>query len=392
MPESSSSTPGSSPGEPATGRTTGTAGTAATGRTPGAPIPPGEIDPELVKLPRSRPKIGVITAAGVVLLCGLFVYRLSSDRRFAGRDPAPEPATVTDIVAGKLELDTLLKVGAEPLVSHAIRASKDKTGLGLRLVPARGTGDQLWIAISGDGWDPPALEGYSGRLRRLDDLPFATAVRDFALAHPRPLFATAAAVRAGFAAGSVTTVNGPSVKLDDGVRVAFDVIDREVAIVVASFNERLPDTPAWAAALGRAGLAPGDTVPNDALGQVRIRIAGAPADVTQALERAELWAARVEPVTVHHEATWGVLRGSPANGMSMASKVVPDDQIELIGLYVAGGIPDGAYALVTGEHPEDYWYVLPITIALVAIGLLFAWALVRVLRRELSPARVAADS
>ena len=51
------------------------------------------------------------------------------------------------------------------------------------------------------------------------------------------------------------------------------------------------------------------------------------------------------------------------------------------------GIPSDAYALITGEHPEDYWYVLPVTILLAAIGLLFAWALVRAVKRDLLPAR-----
>jgi len=59
----------------------------------------------------------------------------------------------------------------------------------------------------------------------------------------------------------------------------------------------------------------------------------------------------------------------------------------VIGLYVAKGIPDGAYAVLTGERPDQYWYVLPITVSLVVIGLLFAWAFARAVRRDFLPTK-----
>ena len=66
---------------------------------------------------------------------------------------------------------------------------------------------------------------------------------------------------------------------------------------------------------------------------------------------------------------------------------IPDAQADLIGLYVERSIPSGAYALITGERPEDYWYVLPISVALLGVGLVFAWALVRAVKRDLLTAR-----
>jgi hypothetical protein len=65
--------------------------------------------------------------------------------------------------------------------------------------------------------------------------------------------------------------------------------------------------------------------------------------------------------------------------------VTPDAELDLVGLYVPRGIPDGAYALITGETPADYWYVLPVTIVVGLIALLFAWALVRAIKRDLLP-------
>jgi hypothetical protein len=361
-------------------------------RDPGAPIAHDQIDPDLVKLARTRPKVGMITAAGLVFLCGLFLLRLGPDRRFAASGTEPAPVAVADVLAGKVEIDKLVVLAAEPLVSHAIRATKAQRGVGLRVVPARGAGDRLWIVISGDGWDPPAMAGYVGRLRKLDDLAFADAVRDHALQHPRPVFATAAAVRAGLGAATptVTTVAGDQVTPANSDGVALDVLDPDASTIAASFNDRLPDIAAWRAALVKAGITPASAgTPDDALGQVRFAVAASVGATTARLETAGLWAARVEPVTRHYQTTWGALRKSPPAGLDVGGSVLPDAQIELVGLYVAAGIPGDAYALVTGELPADYWYVPWITVALAVILLVFAWALVRAIRRDLVPSRAA---
>ncbi len=359
-------------------------------RDPGAPIARDAIDPELVKLARHRPRVGIITAAGLVFLAILFLIKLGPDRRFAGSSARPTDATVADILAGKVETEQLVSVAAEPLVSHAIRVNLAKGTLGLRLVPARGTGDHLWLALSGDGWDKPQLAGYVGRLRKLDDLALAAAAHGYADQHPRPVFASAAAVRAGFASGRVTTVAGDTIALGDGDAVALDTVDPGAATIAAAFHDRLPDTAAWRAQLDRIGLTPTATAaPDTALGQVRFTVAASVSATTARLEGARLWAARVEPITRHFQTTWATLRRSPPAGLDVGGTILPDDQIDLVGLYVARGIPAGAYALVAGESPDDYWYVLPITVALAAIVIVFGWALIRAIRRDLLPARAA---
>ncbi|HEX7746798.1 MAG TPA: hypothetical protein VF462_16250, partial [Micromonosporaceae bacterium] len=129
--------------------------------------------------------------------------------------------------------------------------------------------------------------------------------------------------------------------------------------------------------------------PDTALGQVRFTVAATVAATTTRLQNAALFAARVEPITRHYQTTWATLRRSPPAGLDVGGATLPDEQIDLIGLYVARGIPHGAYALITGESPDDYWYILPITVALAVILLVFAWALVRAVRRDLLPARAA---
>jgi len=368
---------------------TPTSPAASTGsREPGAPFPPGEIDPELIKLARPRLRIGLITAAGLVFLCVALVMRLGPDRRFAGASHTPTATTATDVLADHVALDQLVRITAEPVVSHAIRITKTRGTLGMRLVPVRGTADRLWIVAGGDGWDPPAGDGYVGRLRKLDDLALAPAARAHAEQHPRPVFATPAAVRGGFASGAVATVAGDRATLRDSDRVALDRIDPNTAVITAAFNDRLPDASAWRAALDRAGVtAVAAGVTDAAIGQVRFTVAASAAATTTRLETAELWAARVEPVTRHHETTWGALRRSPPSGLDLGGgQIAPDDQLDLVGLFVTRGIPAEAYALVTGESPDDYWYVLPITVALAVIALVFAWALIRAVRRDLVPA------
>ena len=200
---------------------------------PGAPIAKDAIDPELIKLKRARTKIGLVTSAGLVFLCGLFLVRLGPDRRFASSDAIPQRVEVPDVLGGHVPLDHYVKLeGAEPLFSHAIRTTTSKGNLGVRVVPVRGTGDRLWLAVSGDGWVPPAGDTYSGRLRELADLPFAASVESFTTAHPRPVFASAAAIRAGFATNKVQVVTGDTITLADSDKLAFDVLDPDGSVVI----------------------------------------------------------------------------------------------------------------------------------------------------------------
>ncbi|MCX5745598.1 MAG: hypothetical protein NT062_24235, partial [Proteobacteria bacterium] len=221
---------------------------------PVGPIAKDAIDPDLIKLQRKRPKIGVATCAGLVVLCAFFVGRLWPDRRFGANDDTPTKATVADVLAGKVGLDAYVSVAAEPLVSHAIRTTLAKTSLGLRVVPARGANEQLWLVVSGDAWETPNTTGYVGRLRRMADLPFRSALEAYTAEHPRPMFATAAAIRQGLTGGKLVAVGGEPLTIRDADRVALDVLDPDVSVIVASLNQRLPDAAAWKAALERAGL------------------------------------------------------------------------------------------------------------------------------------------
>jgi hypothetical protein len=358
---------------------------------PGAPIAKDAIDPDLIKLKRARTKIGIVTAAGLVFLCGLFLVRLSPDRRFAGSDAIPERVQVADVLAGKVALDRYVKLeGAEPMISHAIRATVSKGNLGVRVAPVRGTGDRLWLAVSGDGWEQPSGGAYSGRLRKLADLPFAAAVTSYSAEHLRPVFATADAIRAGFATNNVQSVSGDPISIADSDKIGFDVIDPDTSVVIGTLGDKFPSARAWAMALVSAGV-PVDGTPETTQQTVRYTVLASAATIAPKLEKANLWAARVEPVTKHLETTWSVLRSASQGAAGLAfvvsGQTIPAAQVDLVGVYVARAVPADAYALLAEERPGDYWYVLPITIVLAAIGLLFAWALVRAVKRDLLPTR-----
>lgn len=354
---------------------------------PGAPIPKDAIDPELIKLARPRPRVGVITSAGLVFLSVFFLWRLSPDRRFSGSSEAPTQVTASDVVAGKVAADSFVSLEAEPLIAHAIRATPSKGNPGMRVVPARGTGERLWLVLGGDGWDPPNVGAYTGRLRKLAELPFADAIREYARTHPRPVFATASAVRAGFATRKVTVVSGETVPIQDADRVAFEVVEPNVVSIVCALDDRFPNAAAWATALAGAGITP-DGAPNATTEQARFEVHGSLPEITTKLQVGKLFAATVEPVTRHLETTWGELAASSPAGFTVEGVTVPDGEVDLVGLYVASGIPADAYALLTTEKPAEYWYVLPVTIALAVIALLFAWVLVRAVKRDLLPTRV----
>src|SRR5207237_1348955 len=65
---------------------------------PGAPVAKDAIDPELVRLGRPRPKVGLVTAAGLVLLSIFFLVRLSPDRRFSGAPEKPARVSLADVL------------------------------------------------------------------------------------------------------------------------------------------------------------------------------------------------------------------------------------------------------------------------------------------------------
>ncbi|MBA2539414.1 MAG: hypothetical protein H0V17_07260, partial [Deltaproteobacteria bacterium] len=251
---------------------------AAAAREPGAPIPKNAIDPDLVKLGRSRAKVGIITSAGILGLCVYFLLRLGPDRRFGGEGDKPASVAVSDVLGDRIAPDSYVEIEAEPLMAHAIRSLKARGDAGLRVVPVRGSNDRLWLTVSGDAWDQPAINGrYTGRLRKLEDMTLSKSVKAHVAENPRAVFATSPAIRAGVAANTIKLVTGESLTVDDSLNVAFDTVEPKTSLVVVSFNERLPDMRSWGGALRRAEIENAKVAQardnDEALGQGRFEVA-----------------------------------------------------------------------------------------------------------------------
>src|SRR5687768_6225955 len=85
---------------------------------PGAPIAKDAIDPDLVKLARTKLQIGVLTCLGILVLCVYFIFRLGPDRRFASEDD--RPPTIKAAAAATSEPERHLTVEGQLLMAHAM--------------------------------------------------------------------------------------------------------------------------------------------------------------------------------------------------------------------------------------------------------------------------------
>jgi hypothetical protein len=354
-------------------------------REPGAPIAKNEIDPELVNLRKGGPRIGVVTAGGVAILCLYLVVRLLPDLSFSRQGDQPTKAT-----AAALSDNGFVEVPLQLHRARAVRLRQSVAGIGMRAAPVAGSNDGLWVLMTGDGWAPAVPNAaYAGRVRELDDLPLADALREHVAAHPGPSFATLAGARAAYATGQLETVGGDRVVVGAGDRVELDVALPDAATIIVTFNKRLPGMSVWLEALTAAGIAmkgePREVTDDTA----RIDAAEGIATITEKLNRAGLYA-RLEPVTTTLATTWGELVKAGTGPITVGGTTIDPARVDLIRVSAKRQVPGSARILMIGEVPGDYWYVLPLAIALALLGVFAIWALVRAIKRDFLAPRAAA--
>jgi hypothetical protein len=261
------------------------------------------------------------------------------------------------------------------------------------VVPAIGGGDRVWIVLDGDGWSAPRDSGrYTGRLRRLSDLPFSGSFRRHVKQHPAPRHVGADELRRALGAGGgeLTAVTGDRFTpgADDIVEIVS--IDPDAVTIAASFGERQPDVDAWTAALAGAGLIEPFAAPrtaDDDMVWFDVHRPGVLAGAAKALEQAGLWGARVEPVTRRDRAPWREVRAGDA-GVTVAGATLPWTIVDVAAIHAARPLPGDPWVVIAGESPERYWYVRPLYAVIAIFAVLFAWALVRTTRRELLSPKV----
>lgn len=356
---------------------------------PGAPMGRDAIDPELVNLRRAPTPIGLVSALGVVVLCIAMMVRLRHDFGYA-RQGAAQATTAAEIAAGKVATNRHVTLDAPADRASAVRLFVSRGSLGSRVVAVRGTADRLWLALPGDPWGSAVHhdDRVTGRLRRLSEVRYAGALGAALTKYPTPRFITGAELRRAKAAGvtQLTLVDGSPLTIAPTDELDLDLTDPGAAIVVATLSTSFPDAAAWSAPLAAAGVITAGQAPiSTSATTVRWQVQrpDAVASVTAALDGATLWGARAEPSTVTQRAPWDKLAVTDA-GVTVGTSVVPWSAIDVVGVWAPRALPDGAWVVMADEAPGDYWYLMPIYVGLVIIGLLALWALIRAIKRAVS--------
>jgi hypothetical protein len=352
-----------------------------------------EIDPELVSLRRGPMRVGPLLAASIVVFAVFLMLRLRHDLAFSREPATPRHVPdVAELLDGRAGDNDFVKVRATPDRAFAARVAVSVADDGHRAVPVQGTDGRLWLLLGGNVWAEEVAyeELYTGRLRPVDRMPFGDDLRRWVRTQPpAPRHVTADQVKEALLAGAdtLTAPTGDRIEVapDTPVAVVQRVADR--VEIRAALTPTLADAGAWAAALREAGVPVGAATreERDAVifaADVTAEQAGA------ALARARLMSARVEPVLARHETTWAGLTAGP-DGMRLdGGAAIAWSELDWVAVTVARTLPADARILITSERPTTYWYVLPLYLLLSFFAALFAWALVRAVRRAREAAPV----
>lgn len=363
-------------------------------REPGAPMGADDLDPELIRLRRPAPKVGIITAAGIVALCAIAMVRLRHDFAFSRAGDAPRSVTAEAIAKGELAEESYVTLAASAELAGALRLRVTEGSRGNRLVPVRGSSDRVWLALPGEDWEHFQHDDrVTGRLRRLDSARMAGAVARGLREFPAPRFAAGAALRTARTGGAtqLTLLDGTVLPIDATTEIELAVVDPGAAVVVAAKAGARATDAAWAEALAAAQLIAVGQAPlasTDELVRWEIRRPDAVASVQAALDGAELWGARVEPSSTRLRAPWGQL-ATDAVGVTGPAGVIPWAAIDVAAVWAPRSLPEGAWVVLADERPGDYWYLTMVYVALALIGLLALWALARAIRRTFQDGAIA---
>ncbi len=357
----------------------------------GAPIGKDTIDPELVSLRRPAPRIGVVAAAAVVLLAVVLMVRLRHDFTFARAGSTPRAVKIQEIVAGKVAADSYVTFTAPGDSTAVIRAQVSESNPGARVRPVIGSGDRLWLAEPGDAWGPAGHDHVvTGRLRTMSAVRFGAPVARQLAKGAWPRFVSGAelgrARQASAAGGELVLVDGSGMTVGADAEVELWLPDPGQAVVIGTFASRLPDVAAWTEALARAGVIAAGTAPTsqtETMVRWLVQRPDAVAALTQQLDGAQLWGARVEPSPVRVRARWPELIAT-AEGVTVpghAGPPIPWTAIDVAAVWAPRTMPAGAWVVLTDEKPGAYWYLTWAFAGLALIAVLFTWALVMAVRR-----------
>lgn len=353
-----------------------------------------EVDPELLSLPRPRPRVGPLLAVAVLAFCGYFLVRLRHDLTFSRQGDTPVQV-VSPAQARAAESDSFVEVHAVPDAVSLLQVFASEATDGHRLAPILGSHSQLWLMLPGSHWNGPPRDDeiYRGRLVRLGDLPFYDELSDkLAQMAPQPRALGMAVVRAalvkhaGAAPGELGDVGGDPVDVAQGTQVTIHYTVPGQALVTGYATDDEHDAATWRAALEKAGILPPGAPLVGRAREAWTFQAPAPdgaAALSERLVSAKLLAAHAAPLEKTATARWDALSLAEGGGaLAVAGgpeQPLPWSAITAIAVPARTRAPADARVIITGEAPGDYWYVLPLYLVLGGVALLFLWALVRAL-------------
>ena len=353
-----------------------------------------EVDPELLSLPRPRPRVGPLLAVAVLVFCGYFLIRLRHDLTFSRQGDTPV-RIAGPAQAQAAESDSFVEVHAMPDAVSLLQVFASEATDGHRLAPVLGSHGQLWLMLPGSHWNGPprADELYRGRLVRLGDLPFYDQLTaKLAEMAPQPHALGAAVVRGALAQhaaagpGALADVAGDPVDVAGDTEVTIHYTVPGQALVTGYATDAEHDAATWRAALEKAGILPPGAPLVESAKEAWTFRAPAPdgaAAVSARLVSAKLLAAHAAPLEKTATARWsGLSLAEGGAALAVAGgpgQPLPWRAITAITVPARTQAPADARVVVTGEAPGDYWYVLPLYLVLGGFALLFLWALVRAL-------------
>jgi hypothetical protein len=392
---------------------------------------PGVVD-EFAHIPRSRARHPVVALAGA-LLAFFLVFHSRRELRYAlsGSEPLELGSARETFGAGKVPPDLenrFVRTAGLPDRESALELDTKGSWVFSQFFRVLGTGDRLFLHRRESPLPAARAESdaFEGRLMRVDDLPFATAIRRYFATHvaathffaPETFARALGALRAGPTL-AVVDRSGDPVSLVDAETVAIDVLEPD-EVQIGLPRARFGTEGEARAALTERG---GEVV--KVLGAIKAKpSASAPeaGPLSATPEPPERWTFRVRFVPAQRQAALDALgnldrlveirdarqtievkvadvsaapadaAGEPPAGAAPAGGLIvrPGQgparhlsaaSIAAIHTMAPVMIPDDAYLLVEGETPREHLPTIFLALVLVMFGAVNLVGLLRELSR-----------
>jgi hypothetical protein len=402
---------------------------------------PGIVD-EFAHIPRSRARHPLVAVAGA-LLAFFLVFHSRRELRYAllGGEPLDLGSARQTFGAGKIPPDLenrYVRTAGMPDRESALELDTKGSWVFSQFFRVLGTGDRLFLHRRESPLPAARAESdvFEGRLMRVDDLPFAAAIRRYFATHvaathffaPEAFARALAAPRAGPTL-AVVDRSGDAVSLADGETVAIDVSQPDQVQIGLPRARFATEEDAGAALTSRGG----EIV--KVLGSIKAKpSASAPeaGPLSATPEPPERWTFLVEFPAAERQAALDALGnldrvveirdarqtievkvadvsaaaggagsrlpegalpaggqpagGSPAGGLIVRPGQGPARQLSLASIVAIHTmapvlIPDDAYLLVEGETPREHLPTIFLALVLVMFGAVNLVGLLRELSR-----------